>query len=36
MLIEAFAADAIDRIEDDTALRAHLLAHVQRWLGRKD
>lgn len=36
MLIEAFAADAIDRIEDDTALRTHLLAHVQRWLGRKD
>jgi Fe-S cluster assembly protein SufD len=36
MLIEAFAADAIDRLEDDTALRAHLLAHVQRWLGRKD
>ena len=36
MLIEAFAADAIDRIEDDTALRAHLLAHVQRWLGRKE
>jgi len=36
MLIEAFAADAIDRIEDDAALRAHLLAHVQRWLGRKD
>jgi Fe-S cluster assembly protein SufD len=35
MLIEAFAADAIDRIEDDTALRAHLLQHVQRWLGRK-
>jgi Fe-S cluster assembly protein SufD len=36
MLIEAFAADAIDRIEDDAALRAHLLKHVQRWLGRKD
>jgi len=36
MLIEAFAADAIDRIEDDTALRVHLLAHVQRWLGRKE
>ena len=34
MLIEAFAADAIDRIEDDAALRAHLLAHVQRWLSR--
>ncbi len=36
MLIEAFAADVIDRIEDDTGLRAHLLTHVQRWLGRKD
>ena len=36
ILIEAFVADAIDRIEDDTVLRAHLLAHVQRWLGRKD
>jgi Fe-S cluster assembly protein SufD len=36
MLIEAFAADAIDKIEDDLALRAHLVAHVQRWLGRKD
>jgi Fe-S cluster assembly protein SufD len=34
MLIEAFAADAIDQIEDDVALRAHLTAHVQRWLGR--
>lgn len=33
MLIEAFAADAIDKIEDDSALRAHLVAHVQRWLG---
>jgi Fe-S cluster assembly protein SufD len=36
MLIEAFAADAIDRIEDDLALCAHLLSHVQRWLGVKD
>ena len=36
LLIEAFAADAIDRIEDDVALRAHLSAQVQRWLGRKD
>jgi len=36
MLIEAFAADAIDKIEDDTVLRAHFVAHVQRWLGRKD
>jgi Fe-S cluster assembly protein SufD len=36
MLIEAFAADAIEKIEDDPGLRAHLLMHVQRWLGRKD
>ncbi|HEY1506323.1 MAG TPA: Fe-S cluster assembly protein SufD [Stellaceae bacterium] len=36
MLIEAFAADAIDRLEDAPALRVHLLAHVRRWLGRKD
>jgi Fe-S cluster assembly protein SufD len=36
MLIEAFAADAIDQIEDDVAVRAHLSKHVQRWLGRKD
>ena len=35
MLIEAFAADAIDRIEDDAALRAHLASHVARWLGRE-
>jgi Fe-S cluster assembly protein SufD len=34
MLIEAFAADAIDQIEDDAVLRGHLVAHVQRWLGR--
>jgi Fe-S cluster assembly protein SufD len=34
MLIEAFATDAIDQIEDDTAMRGHLAAHVQRWLGR--
>ncbi|HLI22466.1 MAG TPA: SufD family Fe-S cluster assembly protein, partial [Stellaceae bacterium] len=34
MLIEAFAADAIDKIEGDLALRAHLLGHVQRWLGK--
>jgi Fe-S cluster assembly protein SufD len=33
MLIEAFAADAIDRLEGEPALRAHLGAHVQRWLG---
>jgi Fe-S cluster assembly protein SufD len=36
MLIEAFAADAIDQIENDVAVRAHLSKHVQRWLGRKD
>lgn len=36
MLIEAFAADAIEQIEDDIALRGHLAAHVQRWLGRRD
>lgn len=35
MLIEAFAADAIDRIEDDADLRAHLAAQVQRWLGKE-
>jgi Fe-S cluster assembly protein SufD len=34
MLIEAFAADAIDQIEDAPALRAHLLAQVQHWLRR--
>ncbi len=33
MLIEAFAADAIDRI-DDAALRTHLSKQLQRWLGR--
>ncbi|HVA12766.1 MAG TPA: Fe-S cluster assembly protein SufD [Stellaceae bacterium] len=33
MLIEAFAADALDQI-GDAALRAHLAAHVQRWLGQ--
>ncbi len=33
MLIEAFAADAIDQIEDDVALRTFLAGHVQRWLG---
>ncbi len=32
MLIEAFAADAIDRIEH-AGLRAHLSAQLQRWLG---
>jgi Fe-S cluster assembly protein SufD len=35
MLIEAFAADAIDKIEDDAALRAHLTTQVQRWLGQE-
>jgi Fe-S cluster assembly protein SufD len=32
MLIEAFAAEVIERIEDDTTLRAHLGRHVARWL----
>jgi len=32
MLVEAFAAEVIERIEDDTALRAHLGRHVARWL----
>ena len=27
--------EAIERVEDDTALREHLLAAVQRWLGRR-
>ena len=31
MLIQAFAADAIDTVED-AALRAHLGGHLQRWL----
>jgi Fe-S cluster assembly protein SufD len=35
MLIKAFAADAIEQIEDDETLRAHLAAQVQRWLGRR-
>jgi Fe-S cluster assembly protein SufD len=35
MLIEAFAADAIDQVEN-AALRAHLSAHLQRWIGRQD
>ena len=34
MLIEAFATDAIDQIEDDATLRGFLAAQVQRWLGR--
>ncbi|MGH7008584.1 MAG: SufD family Fe-S cluster assembly protein, partial [Stellaceae bacterium] len=32
MLVEAFAAEVIERIEDDTAMRAHLGRHVARWL----
>ncbi len=35
MLIEAFAAEAIEQIKDDLALRAHFAAQVQRWLGRR-
>ena len=34
MLIEAFAADAIDQIEDDVALRSYLKAKVEHWLVR--
>ncbi len=33
MLIEAFAADALERVEP-TALRAYLAHHLQAWLGR--
>jgi len=33
MLIEAFAADAIEQIEDDVALRDFLADQVRRWLG---
>lgn len=36
MLIEAFIADAIEKIEDDSALREHLASHVRQWLDRKD
>ena len=32
MLVEAFAAEVIERIEDDAAMRAHLGRHVARWL----
>ncbi|MDE1904096.1 MAG: Fe-S cluster assembly protein SufD [Alphaproteobacteria bacterium] len=32
ILVEAFAAEVIERIEDDTAMRAHLGRHVARWL----
>ena len=35
MLIEAFAADALDTVED-AAFRAHLAGHVQRWLGLRE
>jgi Fe-S cluster assembly protein SufD len=34
MLIEAFAADAIDQIEDDAAMRDFFSIHLRRWLGR--
>jgi Fe-S cluster assembly protein SufD len=34
MLIEAFAADALDIVED-AALRGYLAEHVQRWLGKE-
>lgn len=34
MLIEAFAADALDTVEDP-ALRRHLAQHVERWLGKE-
>ncbi len=34
MLIEAFAADAIGQIVDDTAMREFFAAHLRRWLGR--
>ncbi|HKT18743.1 MAG TPA: Fe-S cluster assembly protein SufD [Stellaceae bacterium] len=36
MLIEAFAAEAIEQIEDDPGLRAYLARHVRRWLGRDE
>lgn len=32
MLVEAFAVEVIERIEDDAAMRAHLGRHVARWL----
>ena len=32
MLVEAFAAEAIERIEDDVEMRAHLGRHLTRWL----
>jgi len=34
MLIEAFAADAIDQIEDDITLRDYLKGQVEHWLAR--
>jgi len=36
MLIEAFAAEVIERIEDDATMRAHLGRHVARWLAAGD
>lgn len=36
MLVEAFAAEVIERIEDDVAMRAHLGRHVARWLAAGD
>ena len=36
MLIEAFAAEAIEQIEDDAVLHAHLAKHVRRWLDRDE
>ncbi|MDE2228277.1 MAG: Fe-S cluster assembly protein SufD [Alphaproteobacteria bacterium] len=36
ILIEAFAAEVIERLEDDADLRAHLGRHVARWLAAGD
>jgi Fe-S cluster assembly protein SufD len=35
MLIEAFAADALDAVED-AVFRTHLAHHLQRWLGLRE
>jgi Fe-S cluster assembly protein SufD len=35
MLIEAFAADALDTVEE-ASFRPHLAAHLQRWLGLRE
>jgi len=35
LLIEAFASDALERVED-RAVRAHLAAHLDRWLGKRE